>query len=131
VSDGSALGRHYADGEVVIREGEIGDSLYVVQAGEVEIVISEGGEDVLLRVAGPDELLGEMSLFAPQVRSATVRARGPATVLTLDRAAFLDRIQDDPALAFWVLESMTRRVRELSNEVAELRSQLAATGPGG
>jgi len=106
------LGRLYKDGEIVIREGEVGDSLFVIQSGEVEILTWQGGEDVLLRVAGPDELIGEMALFEHQVRSATVRARGPAHVLTLDRRNFLRRINEDPSLAFRILEVMSHRVRD-------------------
>ena len=124
-------GRRYEDGEVVIREGEIGENLYVVQSGQVEVVTQSDGEEVVLRVVGRDELLGEISLFSPQVRSATVRARGPAQVVTLDRGHFLERISQDPSLAFWVLEVMSRRVRELSREVAELRHQLSLAGGKG
>jgi len=125
---GGELGRSYRDGEVVCRQGEPGDCLFVVQEGELEVVREEQGRETVLRVAGKDELLGEMAIFQKWVRSATVRARGPARVLTLDKRNFLKRIDEDPSLAFRIVETMSRRVRELSDQVTELRRILASRG---
>lgn len=123
-----ALGRFYADGEIVVRQGDVGDCMYVVQDGEVEIVVMEGGEEVVLRSAGRNEILGEMAVFDRQPRSATIRARGKARILTLDKRHLLRRINEDPSLAFRMLETMSRRVRQLSHEVVELRAQLRERG---
>jgi CRP-like cAMP-binding protein len=123
MSDG-ALGRFYADGEIIVRQGDVGDCMYVVQDGEVEIVVIEGGEEVVLRCAGRNEILGEMAVFDRQPRSATIRARGKARILTLDKRHLLRRINEDPSLAFRMIETMSRRVRQLSHEVVELRATL-------
>jgi len=122
------LGRSYRDGEVVCRQGEPGDCLFVIQEGQLEVIREEDGTETLLRVAGKDELLGEMVIFHRWVRSATVRARGPARVLTLDKRNFLKRIDEDPSLAFRIVETMSRRVRELSTQVVELKRALDARG---
>ena len=122
------LGRTFADGEVVFRQGDEGTCLYVIQEGELEIVREEAGRETVLRVAGKDELVGEMAIFQREVRSATVRARGRARVLTLDKRNFLRRIDEDPSLAFRIVETMSRRVRELSALVAELRRAREAGG---
>jgi CRP/FNR family cyclic AMP-dependent transcriptional regulator len=121
----AALGRAYQAGEVVVRQGDEGDCLFVVQEGELEVVREEQGKETLLRVVGKDELVGEMAVFDRTRRSATVRARGPARVLTLDKKNFLRRINEDPSLAFRIVETMSRRVRELSSQVVELKRQLA------
>jgi CRP-like cAMP-binding protein len=122
------LGRTYGDGEVVFRQGEVGECLYVVQDGSVEIVDERGGGETVLRVAGPGELIGEMAIFEREVRSATVRARGPVRILTVDKRNFLKRINEDPTLAFRIVETMSRRVRELSEKVVDLKRALAASG---
>lgn len=127
----AALGRFYADGEVVVRQGDVGDSMYVVQDGEVEIVVEEDGTEVVLRHAGRNEVLGEMALFEHQPRSATIRARGKARILTLDKQNFLRRINEDPSLAFRLIETMSRRVRELSHDVVELQAALRARDAAG
>ena len=130
MTSGGALGRAYQDGEVVVKQGEEGDCLYVVQEGQLEVVREEAGRETVIRLVGKDELIGEMAIFERQRRSATVRARGPARVLTLDKKNFLRRINEDPTLAFRIVETMSRRVRELSAQVVELKRQLAEK-PGG
>ena len=118
------LGRRYEDGEIVVRQGDPGDCLFVVQDGEVEILVRDGDTEVVLRSAGRNEVLGEMAIFEHRPRSATIRAKGPARLLTLDKRNFLRRINEDPSLAFRMIETMSRRVRELSRVVVELRSAL-------
>jgi CRP-like cAMP-binding protein len=122
----AALGREYRDGELLCRQGEKGDVLFVVQAGQLEIVREQDGEETLLRVAGKHEIVGEMAVFDRVMRSATVRARGAARVLTLDRRNFMRRLNEDPTFSFRVIETMARRVRELSSQVVELKAALAA-----
>jgi len=128
VTGNGALGRVYEPGEVIVRQGDEGDCMFVIQDGEVEILVEEDGAEALLRVAGRNEILGEMAIFEHQPRSATVRARGQARILTLDKRNFLRRINEDPSLAFQIVEIMSRRVRELSQEVLELKAALSASG---
>ena len=129
----AALGRFYADGEVIARQGETGDCLFVVQDGTVEIVMVDGDTEVVLRTAGRNELLGEMAIFEREPRSATIRAKGKVRLLTLDKRNFLRRINEDPSLAFRMIETMSHRVRDLSREVADLDAALKAErgGPEG
>lgn len=123
-----ALGKVYHDGEVVVRQGEVGDGVFVIQEGRLEILSESQGKETRIRVAGKDELVGEMAVFERQVRSATVRALGEARVLTLDRKNFLGRINEDPSLAFRLVETMSHRVRELSAEIVRLKTALQERG---
>ncbi|MFQ5857941.1 MAG: cyclic nucleotide-binding domain-containing protein [Anaerolineae bacterium] len=116
-----ALGRVYQDGEIIIRQGEVGDCMYVIQEGQVEVIAEKDGEEVRLAVRGAGEFVGEMAIFEREVRSATVRALGQARVLTVDKKNFLRRIHEDPSLAFRMVQTMSRRIRELSEEVARLK----------
>lgn len=125
----AALGRFYADGEIVARQGDVGDCMFVVQDGEVEIVAEEGGAEIVLRSAGRNEILGEMAIFEHQPRSATIRARGQARILTLDKRNFLRRINEDPSLAFRMIQTMSHRVRDLSQEVVDLHATIRKRGP--
>ena len=100
--------------------------MFVIQDGEVEVLVEEDGAETLIRVAGRNEILGEMAIFEHQRRSATVRARSRTRVITLDKRNFMRRINEDPSLAFNIVETMSRRVRELSQEVVELKAALLA-----
>ena len=116
----SELGRVFHDGEVVIRQGDPGECMYVVLEGHADVVREHDGSDTHLATLGPGDFIGEMSLFERETRSATVRARGEVRMLTVDRRTLLGRIHEDPSLAMKVLERMSRRVRELNIEVARL-----------
>ena len=117
-----ALGKTYADGEVVVRQGDVGDCMYTVQEGRLEVVVvHEGRGEVRLSVLEKGDIFGEMAIFEKQVRSATVRALGPARVLTVDKKTFLRRVQEDPTLAFNLVRMMSQRIRKLSAEIGERR----------
>lgn len=123
----AALGRLYHDREIVFRQGDVGDCLYVVQEGQVEVLDETDGRETLLRLAGKDELFGEMAVFERERRSATVRVRGTARILTIDKKNFLRQINEDPSLAFNLVQRMSQRVRDLSAELVRLRQELATS----
>jgi flavin-dependent dehydrogenase len=116
--DKGMLGKIYQNGEIIVRQGEIGDCMYVIQDGYVEVVIDSEVGEVQLNIMGKDEFFGEMAIFEHEIRTATVRALGPARILTVDHKNFLQRIHEDPSLAYRVMNEMSRRIRRLSEEVA-------------
>jgi CRP-like cAMP-binding protein len=112
----SDLGKAYEDGEIIIRQGEAGDSMYVVLNGMVEVVVAQDQEIVRLAVLGEGEFFGEMGLFEHRPRSATVRAVGQAHILTVDKKTILRKIKQDPSLALRLLETMSSRIRQMHTE---------------
>ena len=122
-----SLGKLFEPGSFLLRQGEIGDSMFVIEEGEVEILVQRDGELHRMRVAGRGEVIGEMALFVKSPRSASVRALGPVRALTLDKRAFMKRVHEDPSLAYHILQVMSRRVKELSDELARLKG-IAAHG---
>ncbi len=120
--DNGALGREYRDGEVICRQGEPGDRMYVVQAGRAVVVREGNGAEVVVRELAAGEIFGEMAIFERQPRSATVRAKGTARILTLDKRAFLRGVHEDPSLAYRILQAMSQRVRSLTEELSRSKS---------
>ena len=117
-----ALGKLYRDGEEIIRQGNEGESMYVVQSGRVEVVLKRdnGGEQHLAYLEAGN-FFGEMSVFEKEVRSATVRAAGEARVLKIDKKTLMRRIREDPLLAVNLLKTMSHRIRTLNAELARQR----------
>ncbi len=115
------LGRLYKDGEIICREGDEGNNMYVLQAGKVEVVKKMPDGELALRTLTTGELFGEMALFDRMPRSATVRAVGEARVLSVDKKGFFSRVSKDPTLAFNILESMSKRIRILNDEISKLK----------
>ena len=76
--------RRYAAGEVIFEEGELGDSLFVIVSGEVEVLRRDpAGQPGVIATLSPPQSFGEMSLIDKEYRSATVRAKSDAELLHL------------------------------------------------
>lgn len=116
-----SLGKVYEDGQFIVHQGDIGDCMYVLQQGEVEVIHEEGDRQVQLRVLHQGDVFGEMAIFEKEVRSASVRAHGRAQVLTIEKRAFLRRVKEDPTLAFNILQVMSQRIRKLNADVMRLQ----------
>ena len=113
-----ALGKLYGDGEAIVQQGEVGDCMYVVQSGKVQVVQSTPIGEQHLAYLETGDFFGEMSVFEKETRSATVRAVGEARVLKVDKKTLLRRIKEDPLLAVNLLQTMSHRIRDLNAEVA-------------
>jgi len=120
-----ALGKVYEDGQFIVHQGEVGNCMYVIQQGEVEIIHQEGDHEVQLRVLHQGDVFGEMAIFEKEVRSASVRACGQAQVLTIEKRTFLRRVKEDPTLAFNILKVMSQRIRKLNADVMQLKGTKA------
>ncbi len=119
------LGKLYADGDVIARQGEAGDCMYVVQRGQVKIILQRpDGSETGLGIIEEGDLFGEMAILEKLPRSATARAIGEARVLTVDRRTFLRRVKEDPTLALNILRSLSHRIRVMNHELEEARKRL-------
>ncbi len=122
----SELGKQYRDSEVIVRQGDEGDCMYVVQKGKVEVLTTKAGGELHLATLGEGDFFGEMALFEREVRSATVRAAGDVWVLTLEKKSFLRKVHQDPSLAFRILEKMSHRLRELNAALEKASARTSA-----
>jgi CRP/FNR family cyclic AMP-dependent transcriptional regulator len=123
MSKGS-LGKVYKHGDTIIRQGDAGKCMYVIQEGEVEVVRSCDGNAVRLAVLGPGDIFGEISLLGNGRRSATVLAFGEVRVITVDKKVFLQRLQEDLTLAFRIFQTMAARTREMNLQLAALKGAM-------
>ena len=117
----SELGKTYNDGEIICREGEEGKSMFVVQSGTVEVSRKLPGGEMVLGTMTRGEIFGEMALFDHMPRSATVKAKGEAVVLRIDKKGFFAKASKDPTLVFNILEGMSKRIRALTGELSQYK----------
>ena len=121
-----------AEGEVLINEGDSGDTAYCVVTGEVVVwKVGEFGPIELARL-GPGAIFGEMSMVDEKPRSASVRALCSTRVKCIRRSQFLDSFENDPDFAASLLKILLERLRETGARLAEL-GQLGSVpvGSGG
>jgi len=73
--------------------------------------------DIKVAELDEKEFFGEMTLFEKDVRSCTVRTVGEAKILTVDKKNFYKTIQQDPSIAFRLLDKMSYRLRETNKKI--------------
>lgn len=125
----ASLGKIYKNGEIIVRQGDMEDCMYVVQQGKVEVVQEASGGEVHLAVLDEGEFFGEMALFERECRVATVRALGEAEVLTVDKKVFLKRVHEDPAIAYRILQKMSHRIRVANAQLARMKAGATSSLP--
>ena len=122
--DTNSLGKAYSEGDVILRQGQTTDGMFVIQEGEVEVLHERDGTEIRLNILTQPDFFGEVPFFErvkdPGVVRATIRALGDVRVLTVDKATIMRRMHEDPTLGFRILDTMSRRMRTLEEEVIRL-----------
>jgi CRP-like cAMP-binding protein len=93
--------QEYGPGEVVFRQGDEGDRLYIVKSGALEVLASptDAAEPIPVAYLGPGEVLGELALLTGSPRSASARVPERAELFTVEKPVFLDLMKTLPAFA--------------------------------
>jgi len=113
--------RSVARGHVVFREGDPGDRLFVVMDGKVKISRSAAdGRENLLAVLGGGEMFGELSLFDPGPRTASVSAITDSTLASLDHDDLRPLLSERPGVAVELLQALAQRLRRTNEAMADL-----------
>ena len=108
-----ATERLYASGEALCREGEVGDELFVLTEGVVEVRKRAEEEDRLLRTLQAGEYVGELAILREQPRSASVFGQGEVRVLVLGGESLRSILQERPEVGLAMLGSMAERMSTL------------------
>jgi CRP-like cAMP-binding protein len=108
-------------GEVLFSEGDSGDRLYIVTEGKVKLGRSSAdGRENLLAILGPGQMFGELSLFDPGPRSATVTAVTDCTMQSLSHDELGEWLDGRPEVARGLLTQLAGRLRRANDVVADL-----------
>jgi len=108
-------------GQILFREGETEDRLYVVVAGKIKLGRSgSAGRENLLAVLGPGQMFGELSVFDPGPRSSTATAVTAAEVRVLEHDELMAWLSDHPEVARSLLGQLAARLRRANDVVADL-----------
>jgi CRP-like cAMP-binding protein len=117
----------FEPGETIIKEGDDGESAYLIESGSVEVSRSVGDRKVLLATLGAGEIFGEMSMIDDAPRGATITAASETTVSEMPREEFLDHLKDEPEFAVRFLKTIFERFRDANVRIL----QLEQAGGGG
>lgn len=117
----------YMVGEIVIRQGTRGHELFIVQSGEVSVLVGrEGGSTAEVARLGPGKFFGEMSLMTGEPRSATIQALSDCELVKVDKAAFHEILAAAPEIAEKITDVLAARQSELEENVSSRRARAGA-----
>jgi CRP-like cAMP-binding protein len=108
----------------IFTHGQEGRSLYIVVSGAVRVHI--GDRDLAKLKQG--DVVGEMSLFDSQPRSASVTTIEPCECLMLTQLQLYDAVDETPGIAINIIRLLSRRIRELNNKVNAYEAKNLASG---
>jgi CRP-like cAMP-binding protein len=113
-------------GDTIVREGDEGDTGFLITTGSVEVLIVEVGRRVGTLDAG--EVFGELCLIDPGPRSATVRALTDVECLETSYEEFLKSIEERPGQALAFMKTLVQRLRQ-TNQLIEDGARYQSTSP--
>jgi CRP/FNR family cyclic AMP-dependent transcriptional regulator len=121
VIDEMATEKQVPKGTVIMTEGEVGDSLYTIISGRVKVFIGdEDGREIILKILGPGDFFGEMSMVDSQPRSASVSTLENSVVKVLSHQAFEQCLARAPRIATLVMQALAKRLRDADRKISTL-----------
>jgi CRP/FNR family transcriptional regulator, cyclic AMP receptor protein len=118
---GTLRRRRFRRGEVIMHQGDPGDSLHIVAAGAVKILLpSAEGEEAIIATLRPGDFFGELALLDGAPRSATATALEASDTLVLPRPVFMELLDTLPGLRDALLAGLAHELRRLTGHVEEL-----------
>jgi CRP/FNR family transcriptional regulator, cyclic AMP receptor protein len=113
------FGRTCQPGEVLFREGEAGQHMFVLQSGTVRITKDGKGGEKTLAILGAGEFFGEMAILNAKPRNATATVETPARVLVIDARTFEQMVIGNAEIAVRLIKKLSRRL-DSANELIEV-----------
>jgi CRP-like cAMP-binding protein len=113
------FGREFRAGDVLFREGERGEEMYVIQSGIVQILKRVGDHERPLATLGRGEFVGEMAILNDKPRTATAKVVEHAKVLVIDAATLEQMIANNTEIALRLVKKLARRL-DSADEMIQL-----------
>ena len=108
----SVFQKKFSKGSIIFKQGDEGDSAFIIDSGRVEIVVEEeNGNDTIVCVLGVGEIFGEMSIVDGSPRSATARALDSCKLSIVNREQLGQRIEHSDPIVRLLISMLFRRVR--------------------
>jgi uncharacterized membrane protein len=119
--EAAATRQLYEAGEIVFRQGDPADAMFIVETGAIEIVVETGSEELVLASFAAGSIFGELAIFDDQPRNATARATAKTTAVSIPGRAVLGLIENSPLAARRFLSAVSERLRGAVDLVTRLQ----------
>jgi len=114
------FGRVVENGQLIFREGEEGDQMYIIQEGAVRISKSIGGREHMLAVLNKGDFFGEMAIVSRMKRTANATAVGEVHLLAFNREGFVQMIEKNAKIGLNIIDKLCRRLEQANQQIKML-----------
>jgi CRP-like cAMP-binding protein len=117
---------HFAPGEELCRQGEDGDSAFIILEGEADIRVSTPNGEKTVAHLGQHSIVGEIAILCDVPRTATVVAATEMDVLTVSKDDFLRLLKEFPDMSLEVMRTLAQRLERTTQDLAAQKASGAA-----
>jgi CRP-like cAMP-binding protein len=107
----------FETGQILFRQGEPGDSAYIVIEGEAEVMIDSSGGRFVVATVGKNAIIGEIAILCEVPRTATVIAKHKLETLRIDKDTFFRLINEFPQMAVEIMRELARRLEQTNQQL--------------
>jgi CRP-like cAMP-binding protein len=118
----------YNAGAVLFRQGDRGDSAYLILSGKVDVSIATPNGPVVVAEIAANNIVGEMSLLCEMPRTATVSALEPLDTLKIKKDQFFQLMRDLPQITLEIMRELAVRLHHANQELSAARAKLRSAG---
>ena len=111
--------KRYSAGDMVFEQGDEADGVYIVQEGEIELLL----DNVLVGLEQAGGIIGEMAMIDETTRSASARARTDCVLQHLNRDQFIGMIEASPSFVLHLMRVMAERLRRTNELLGKARQR--------
>lgn len=107
----------YKKGQIVFNEGDVGEDMYIIRSGKVEVVKTIKDEEMILATLDPGSFFGEMALFGDKHRSATIRAMVNTELIAINKINLTSQLARAPDWFVAIMRTLVQRLKETNKRI--------------
>lgn len=113
-------GKALEEGEIIFKEDEDGDHMFIIQEGKVQISRIVEGKEKVMAVLEKGDFFGEMAIVNRIKRTATARAAARTTLLAFDRVGFVQMVEKNPKIALNIIDKLCKRLYQANSQIRHM-----------
>ncbi len=114
------FGRHVPNGQIIFKENEDGEQMYIIQEGSVKISKYIAGKEHILAILNKGDFFGEMAIVSRMKRTATATAVGEVQLLAFNREGFVAMIEKNAKIGLNIIDKLCRRIDSANQQIKML-----------
>jgi CRP-like cAMP-binding protein len=112
----------YQSGQELCRQGDTGDAMYIIMAGEADVIVATPGGERTVASLGKNSFVGEIAILCDVPRTATVRAKQQLSALRISKELFFRLVGEFPQIAVEIMRELAHRLDRTTKDLAKAKA---------